>query len=663
MGCEEGYGIQGTFPSTDRIRVRWAAPSKNINVVEAGVGSGDGRRRVGVKEVKGEMACIVLGRGVALGTGKKKGKKKERIVKEGVMMRVEYKGTCKGVWFGGVATMLGMDVGLEAKGSDVAWVKDLGGTTWMVSGGTGYTGFDTGSLPSPTRSESTPTSKSKKSSSSPSPGIFVSPSSPDGRASSFMVSRRSSTSSTASLLRAPLPSANVADYSFEGGSTPLLTPSGTLSSIGSLPQGTDGENGPVDSRPPSVNGVYNNNDTDVELDVDAAAVRPPAVPLTIHININDLLPPAKDVFTFTISGTIILIPRYHRSSPSYGSSSGSSPSSSGGENDPEFPISLPKFTVFTAEAEATSIMVRNEADNATVEVYNVAGDLRHAQTRKTVLQKGGLARCGTDGARIALKPIVSTYSRIKREGEEYDAPTGEIPQHGRPRTSNGSILRATSASSLRQTYNNHANGMMTTMTPARPIRDGPLMIPDVDITVTPLVPGNSVLPNAYAVRMCLPAPTDANSEWLEFGLAQPSPTNSVVVDNRGGDNGGGAEQPCVDIANASVEGVPVRFETSALVKQDENVLGNLGVPFEEMSGKEWISWVRVHVGAAGGGHVQVDYVVQSRGRHEGMSDKRKGKRKAKDETTLDVLLPTFHLPVGRLVVNVESDQGTIKLTV
>src|SRR6202011_594970 len=113
---------------------------------------------------------------------------------------------------------------------------------------------------------------------------------------------------TASLLRAPLPAANVAEYSFEG-STPSLSGSGTMSSIDSLPQPTPEEG----TRPSSALNIYADSN-----------IRPPAVPITIHINMNDLLLPAKNVFTFNISGTILVTPRRR----SYGSgSSSSSPAS------------------------------------------------------------------------------------------------------------------------------------------------------------------------------------------------------------------------------------------------------------------------------------------------------------------------------------------------
>jgi hypothetical protein len=189
-------------------------------------------------------------------------------------------------------------------------------------------------------------------------------------------------------------------------------------------------------------------------------------------------------------------------------------------------------------------VIRNEVEGATVEVYNIAGDLREAQTRKTVLQKGGLARCGMDGGRIALRSILSTFARIK--GEE-NTPNGKKPT-GRPQTPKG-IRRVSSSSSLKQKH-------VTTASHSRPKRDGPLMIPSVDVTVTPFLSVDADLPNVYAVRVCL-----------------------------------------------------------------------------------------------------VDYVVKDR---SGGMNNVKGKRKANDGTRLDVFLPTFQLPVGRLVVNVESDRGMRK---
>lgn len=576
--------------------MRWAAPLKTVDVPDGC----DGRRRVGVREVKGEMTCVVTGKG------------KDKIGRtEGVVMNVEYKGTCKGVWFPGVATLLGMDVGLEAKGSDVAWVSGAE-TKWSAGGGLGYTGFDVGPPPHTISRQS----------SIESPQIYVLPSSPGARPGpSPVASSRNSASSTSSLLRAPLPVQNVGEYSFEG-SMASSTPSGTISSIGSLPPSSipniSGRN-----RAQSIDGTDSNTDSNI---------RPPAVPITIHVNMNDLLPPSKNLFTFTISGTILVIPRPRSHTLN---SRNSSPTQSDCESDPE-PLVLPRFSVLAADAETTTTVIRNEVDGSNVEVYNSAGDIRDAQTRKTVLQKGGFTRCGADGGRITLRSVRAIASlRVNRD---------DITDNGRPpsrpRTPNG-ISRASSPSSRRQ------------MHPAsRPRRDGPLMIPSVVATVTPLLNGDGA-PNAYAVHVCLPAPSDADSEWLEFGLAQPSPSSSTAAL---ADGYADPKPPHVEIASASVEGVPVRFETTAAVKQ----VAGLGVPFEELSGKEWVSWVRVHVGSMGGGMVVVDYIVkdQDGGMLEGSKRTKKGKDI--DGSHLNIFLPTFSLPVGRLEVNIETNSGSLK---
>jgi hypothetical protein len=170
------------------------------------------------------------------------------------------------------------------------------------------------------------------------------------------------------------------------------------------------------------------------------------------------------------------------------------------------------------------------------------------------------------------------------------------------------------------------------------------MIPSVKVNVNPLLNPTDAEPNAYAIRVCLPAPTDANSEWLEFGLAQPSPISSLMSL---GDEGTGP--PRVEIANVSIDGVPVRFETTAAAKQGQN---GLGVPFEEMSGKEWVSWVKVFVVGRGGGKLVVDYIVKAQS-----EVKRQGKGKAKADDDLNIFLPTFSLPVGRLQVTVETHSG------
>ncbi|KAG5636413.1 hypothetical protein H0H81_008153 [Sphagnurus paluster] len=579
-GFSDGCGIQGTFPSADRIRVRWAKPLKNVDVPG---GSNDGRRRVGVKEVKGEMTCVIRG----------KSKARERNGVEGLVMDVEYKGTCRGVWFPGVATLLGMDVGLETKGSDVYWV-DGSPSEWEVNGGVGYTGFDVGASPRQSGLQSRSVSLDSNT-----PHIHIASSPQDALSAQ---ASRNEASSSASLLRAPLPVQNVAEYSFEGSSATLASsvssPLGTMSSMSSLMPAS------------SPNTLH--------------PARPPGVPVTLHVNMNEIIAPAKNMFTFTIAGTILVAARpamsrsnIHTSNPS--------PTNSGAENedpDPE-PIVLPRFTVLAADSESIYTIVRNEIDGApaTVEVYNSTGDIyRDAQAKKTVLQKGGFTKCTEEGARIAFRSIGLVNGHTNGNGRAIQTPS-------RPRTptrNTGAVPRVPSNPSLARL-----------MYPPRPKRDGPLMIPSVCASVTPLLHEDDHTPSSYAVRVCLNAPADTDSEWLEFGLAHPGSSNSVPLQRK---------PPRVVIVNATVQGVPVKHETTAGAKTDAT---SPGVAFEELSSKEWISWVKIHVGAAGGGEVVVDYVVSER--KDG-----KGDTKRKNDAPLIIFLPSFSIPVGRLEVDVDG---------
>ncbi|KAF9024355.1 hypothetical protein BDZ89DRAFT_1069168 [Hymenopellis radicata] len=546
-GFTEGCGIQGTFPSAERIRVRWAKPKRPIN--------SDGRGRVGVREVKGEMTCAVR--------GKMKDPDPQKNGADGVIMDVEYKGTCKGVWFDGVATLLGMEVGLIAKGSEVSWVSSST-TGWDVTGGNGYTGFDSGI---PLGARMSGERHDSFDSSSPLSTAFP----------SRDVSRTTSTSSSSSsLLRAPLPVQNVGDYSFEGTSSVSTLPS-VGASTANLSQS------------------------------ETVAAAPPGQPITIHVNMNELLPPAHNVFTFSISGTILIVPKPTRRQANGATSSASASTGEEAVSDPE-PIVLPEFTVFVVDNSTTATVVRNEveAGNVSIEVYNSIGDYRRdPQVRKTVLQKGAQTKCGTEGGRIAFRTL-----------SPPSAVNGASP--GRARTpSNTGIPGMPSTAAL-------ARALSSVKGPAR---SGPAIIPYVSAVVTPLTTRGKLLPNAYAVRLTLPT---TDSEWLEFGLGYPER---------------GARQPKVDIASVSVEGVPVRYETTAATKPDSE---GGQVRFEQMSGKEWISWVKVQSGSLG--TVVVDYVVEEQ-------EDVKGKRKARSDVLFDIFLPTFSLPLGKLEVIFEDDPG------
>ncbi|KAJ3876574.1 hypothetical protein F5051DRAFT_355274 [Lentinula edodes] len=620
VGFSYGCGISGTFPSAERIRVRWAKPLRSFDTVD----SSDGRRRVGVKDVKGEMTCVIRGQ-----------------AGNGVLMEVSYKGTCKGVWFPGVATMLGMDVGLIAKNSGVTWAEGFP-NEWQVNGGTGYTGFDVGSNQKLSRHDSLESNAGN-------PDINILPSTPNGeikfpRASglaSGQDSTSSTSSSTSSLLRAPLPTQNVAEYSFEGSPTA----SGILSS-----NGTES----LSSLPASVSNLTSQSQSRID--------RGPEHPVTLHLNMNELLPASRNNFIFSISGTVVVTPR-----PPHPRLNGNSTVHSGsegeGDSDDSRSVILPKFTVHAADSESFSFIVKNDSpDGEIVEVYNDSMSSSLIKGRPTQLNKGAISKSSSDnGLRIALKripfPVAANGTPVNKQRTDETT----LRPLARPLTPSGSI-GSRSSSPINGQINNRVPrtslsslGKLPSGTTviARPVRDGPLMIPWVNATVTPLLPSTSDgLPESYAVRLSLPAPADMVSEWLEFGLAKPGiSAGSKDADRR---------PPRIDLVNVSVEGVPVRFDTTAATAptaSQELDVGDLGgVKFGEMSSKEWISWIRVRVGGAGGSMVVVDYVVRTEDDTKGKAGS-KGKKKARDEVPMNIYLPSFSLPVGRLEVVVEDAPG------
>lgn len=550
-GSSGGILVQGTFPSTERLRIRWAQPTKSLS-------NGDGRRRVGVKEAQGDITAVILGKAQHPSSGR-----------EGILMRLEYKGTCKGVWFPGVATMLGLDIGLEVKDADIVW-PPREDANWTIIGGAGYTGFDVGQPSSPESRQ-------------------VSLEFPTGMSTSSMLYTPPVTiprdySSTSSLLRAPLPNDHLPDYTFESSPT-SLTPSGTLSSVGSLPTASEGR-----SSSDSI-----------------ASPRSPAVPITVHVNMNDIIPPSKNVFTFSITGTILVLPRLRH----------------GSHTDPETnPVVLPRFCVLAADSEKVSTIIKNETEGSIVEIYYVSGDLQDAQTKKAVLQRNSINRCGNDGARIELRPI--SRMTISRAEEQITDNMRLSPRHT---PLNGNKV-ALSPLSVAPTL-----GGVTRRKP-----DGPVMIASVHAIVTPLFPDGTSDPGPYAVRVLVHAPSDPDSDCLEFGISRA--LSSSFEEER---------KYQVNIISVSVDNVPVRFESSIFAKRNKKHMIDLTPSRDEKTLHDWITWVKVH-GGNQGGLVTVDYVVRKLENPKAM----KGNDKSKN---FDVLMPTFALPVGRLAATVEVGSG------
>jgi hypothetical protein len=529
----DSYRLQGTFPSTDRVRVRWASPLPPP-------GSADGRHRAGVMDVQSELACAVLGTSVIDG-------------REGVLVRLEYTAACRGVWHEGVATLLGLDVGLDTGGCELFW-PDNTEPRWTVTGSTGFTGWDAGA--------------SRTSSIKRDPSIRRDPSNesdvyPHTRAPSF------NTTST-SLLRQPLPGQVTTDFSFESAAS---TPTGSLiSSVSSLHggQGSGSEQAAED------------------------APRPPAAPLTLHVNMNDLLPTSRDgnTLTFQVAGTVLVLPP-----------------DNGAEAVGAGVFMLPRFRVLAADGSVTHTMVRNEAHDAVLEIFLPKGDLRDAQTRKTVLQRGARTRCGPDGARIALRPVNSPL-----QGPQTPRARGADRERGSSRVRASSVVRRGYEDTSRVERR------------LRPRRDGPPIIPTLLAEVALLHRKDSARPDVHAVRLMFPTPDLGDeSEWLEFGLARE---RGVVGHQR------------AEIVCASIEGVPVRMETSSAQSSGGN----------NISG-DWLCWVKIKVGNNIGATVVVDYVVQE---ETPSGETRKG---ISAPIRWHLLLPSFSYPIGRYEVSIEKPHG------
>ncbi|TCD63534.1 hypothetical protein EIP91_005304 [Steccherinum ochraceum] len=608
-GFPDGCGLQGTFQSAERIRIRWAKLMKPDEISH----TADGRVRVGVRDVSGATTCVVQDSGEEQG----KGKGRSTMGEGSIVMNVEYNAVCKGVWFPGVATVLGMDVGLDVGDCDVDWAPE-GPRKWTVSGSTGFTGFAVGAPEILSKKFPVPPSRQ----SSVSDSTFLLPSSPDGGIAGGTSLNAMRSGSSASLMRVPLPTQTVPDYSFEG--SPSITPTSSIASLPTAPSSPEKRRGSRSRASSFGDGIFTDTDNDQDL-----PAKPPDMPITIHVNMNDLSPSTRNALEFSIIGQVVVTPRKLSS-----------------ELTDKNPIVLPRFHVLHSDRESTSILLRSQLESASIDVYTAKGNITHAQSRKTVVQPGGQTQCGSDGARIAIRstqsPATSSiHSPYGSSRDREDSLLDEDLMFKTPRT-NGLLGKSVAGSVLRRT---------SMFSPSRPTRDGPLMIPSVTATVTHLASNSEQgeISRDYAVRACLPAPSDTESEWLEFGLAVLSSSASGPAAITP------ADLPEVHVTSVSIEGVPVHYEAKSAAKEANT--SPSGTPLDETGEKKWASWVKIHIGEGGGGNVEIVYLVRNSSlaiKEEG----KKGKTKAKDlSAVLDVLLPTFHLPVGRLEVHVETQSG------
>lgn len=513
-------------------------------------------------------------------------------------MDVKYTGSCSGVWFPGVATLLGMDLGLEAKGCDVVWPEN-GPSQWKVTGGNAYTGFDVGP------STNVPTQHSSRGSSFESNSTNDDLNSLNGSVNGFLpppnpTNRTNSGASTNSLLRAPLPIVPPGEFSFEGSSSTQangreISPMGTLSSIGSI-------------------------SGSMSLDT-SATPQQPGIPITLHLNINDLLHPAKNVFNFTVQGTVVLIPRHSISRMGQSQSRPSSPLE--GYTEGTGLVMLPKFTVLASESEATTTTVRNDMESAhgAVDVYHATKDIyRDAQAKKTVLQKGGYTKCGNEGARIAVKD----HDPYKRQ--EFTSP-GSLH---RPTTPLSSARPGTSLAMVTRSPRVVAGTSSSSSS-----------ISVVAATVLPFPAQSAEKTTVYSVTIQLNVPVLRDTEWMDFGFAMPE-----VGTSQGSDQV--YRPPSLQLLSAMVDGLPVEADSTG--EPDAEPVG-LGAEDEKPEGKKWLSWVNLRVAGLQGGKLTVEYLV----RENMTGQSTKGKEKAQDE--LPVLLPTFTVPVAKYDVTVNQVRG------
>jgi hypothetical protein len=337
------HGIQGTFPSCDRIKVRWAAPMNR----NQGLGVlADGRRRVGVEDAVGSLHCTVLGRD-----------EQERI-----KMRLEYEGTCKGLWFPGVATQVGLDVVLDGKGRTISWASE--DERWEIRGGAGLTGYD-GVVP--VLPDATPRAIDETESHISRPSL---------------TQTRLSSYGQPSLLQTALPANSMLpDYSFE------TTPSPTVSMINSA--GTP----------------YGNSSTSSAV---VLAVSP-TKPITLFLDIGDLPPPPNNEFNFKVSGTILVGP--HKDSD---------------EKDNDEEIEVPIFRILPAAKSRNHLLVSSEIQQGIEVILpqekrqlknGMVNGIRTPPPRRKTLKKKGTIQAD-DGVCIiipahALSPEQSPAARLR----------------------------------------------------------------------------------------------------------------------------------------------------------------------------------------------------------------------------------------------------------
>ncbi|KAL5476433.1 ZCCHC8_2 [Sanghuangporus weigelae] len=256
------------------------------------------------------------------------------------------------------------------------------------------------------------------------------------------------------------------------------------------------------------------------------------------------LAPTKNKLTLNISGTVLIAP---------------GPGMPNLNDSGQTTLPLPTFRVFFAAKDNTITTIRNQCDTASVELINsgspsTSGQSHNPRSRhsmsvsgsrakRMLVPSGSKAKCiSPESSEILVKPLAPRTPAKAQEmspqmlGRSVPRAAASLPGSPEPISA---VLRSQPA---RSTI----------------FRDGPLVIPWVTADVVPIIPSESQSLSSrslqtwsYAVTLALPTPVDAGSDWLEFGLAVPPNASSTEP------------TPVIEVTCASVNGVPVRFETAA----------------------------------------------------------------------------------------------------
>lgn len=230
--------IQGAFQSTDCLHIRWAPPLPRRSRPE------NGMWRVNMQTSTAIMKCQILARN-------------ELTLKMGIL----YEARCSELWHPGVATIVGLDIVLDAKRKTVLWPEEEHLKGWLVTiKDEAFVGIHKDISQVVSRHSSLESTFS----------TFL----PTLNQDSMVIPPRGS----ASLLHAPLPSNNPPDYSFENSS-----PNGSPRHHKTIPI--------LDTRL-TKDSLRTSKDS------------PPNAPIAFKINMLKLLRSPKNEITFTIRGVI-----------------------------------------------------------------------------------------------------------------------------------------------------------------------------------------------------------------------------------------------------------------------------------------------------------------------------------------------------------------------